>query len=1137
MQIIADLHIHSKYSRATARDLDLENIYEAAQIKGIQLVGTGDFSHPAWFAEIESKLVSAEPGLLRLKEDAAKSVDARVPPACHGTVRFILATEISNIYKKGGRTRKNHNLVFLPDLETARKLNRRLESIGNIQSDGRPILGLDARDLLELVLETSQDAFLVPAHIWTPWFSMLGSKSGFDSIAECFDDLAEHVFAAETGLSSDPAMNWRVSSLDAVSLVSNSDAHSPANLGREANLFDTEFSFYAVRDALKSGDPQQFLGTIEFYPEEGKYHLDGHRNCGVRFEPKQTSAHQGKCPNCGKPLTIGVLSRVEELADRPEGIRPKKAHSFHNLIPLSGILSEILQAGSKSQKVCQAYRMAIERLGPEINILDQLDLLQIERAGIPLLGEAVRRMREKKIDIQPGFDGEYGKITIFNSQERADIQGQRALFESPSTVPPVLQTTQPPHRPSGNILEPVLFELHATRSSEAQNSNSASASRLNPEQQHAVMHAGARLLIAAGPGTGKTHTLTCRIAHLITAKQVLPQRILAVTFTNKAAEEMRSRLRALLGETTSLPFIATFHGLCFRLLQELYPDQVISLVDEDQQVELIAEAATMAAKRGITVSLTPQRLQEQIMRAKQNMLAPDDLPQADLNSTDRCLFAVYRAYQVLLEIQSQVDFEDLIFKVVHRLESDSGFLKACRDRFCHVFVDEYQDLNHGQYRIIRALAPADAKSGSLCVIGDPDQSIYGFRGSDPGYFIKFIKEYTDASVVSLTRNYRSNNTILSASFQVINMDGTERSRTYSASDGVRTIALLELANEHAEAESIARTIEGLVGGTGFHAIDTGRVKEAYPSQDLSYADFAVLTRTSDQLRLIAEGFEACGIPFQIASRRRLVKEKGVAEMLALLKVLSGGGTYADFEKAAAVVAPSLGRRVIAAFKDWGLKNRLCLTEGLSSAARFPIPGLSRKQQLELIEFAGRLSTLERETSSLHTEERLLRLTRDPELAAFLAENKSREALNRIVCMVAELENSSEGPINRFALCTDTDVYHPRAEKAALMSMHAAKGLEFPVVFIAGCEDGLIPYRRPAESGTPDLEEERRLFYVAMTRAKDRLYLTMAKRRRRFGTTTDREISPFVKDIEQRLITHESPGGKHRQKKPDQLKLF
>jgi uncharacterized protein (TIGR00375 family) len=1137
MKIITDLHVHSKYSRATARDLDLENLYEAAQIKGIQLVGTGDFSHPAWFAEIESKLDPAEPGLLRLKEDAAKALDARVPPACRGTVRFVLATEISNIYKKAGRTRKNHNLVFVPDLETARNLNRRLERIGNIHSDGRPILGLDARDLLELVLETSPDAFLVPAHIWTPWFSMLGSKSGFDSIGECFGDLAAHVFAAETGLSSDPAMNWRVTSLDAITLVSNSDAHSPGNLGREANLFDTELSFYAVRDALKSGDPQQFLGTIEFYPEEGKYHLDGHRNCGVSFEPRQTSAHQGICPQCGKPLTIGVLNRVEELADRPEGIRPKKAHSYHNLIPLIGILSEILQAGPKTQKVCQAYRTAIERLGPEITILDQLDLQQIERAGIPLLGEAVRRMREKKIDIKPGFDGEYGKIKIFSSQERADIQGQRALFGSPSDPQP-FPSTQSTNKQAGTIQAPVLFALRGIGSSDTENSITAAASRLNPEQQQAVMHVGARLLIVAGPGTGKTHTLTCRIAHLITAKQVLPQSILAVTFTNKAAEEMRTRLRTILGETIPLPFIATFHGLCFSLLQELNPNEVITLIDEDQQAELIAEAVAMATQSGIVVSLAPQRLQEQIMRAKQSLVSPDDSAQTDLNTpADQCLSAVYRAYQLLLESQRQVDFEDLIFKVVHRLESDPAFLQGCRDRFRHVFVDEYQDLNHGQYRIIRALAPPDASGGSLCVIGDPDQSIYGFRGSDAAYFHKFMKEYPDASVVTLTCNYRSTNTILSASFQVINTDGVERSRMYSIIDGVKTIAILELANEHAEAESIAHVIEGLVGGTGFHAIDTGRVKEAYPSQGLSYADFAVLTRTSDQLRVIAEGFGTYGIPFQIVSRQRLFKEKGVAEVLALLKVLSGGGTYADFEKVAAIIAPNLGRRVIATFKEWCLKNRLCLKDGLSSAARFPIPGLSRNQQLALTEFASRLSTIDRETSSLTAEERLLHFTSDPGIAAFFAEEKSREALNRLVSMALNLEANTVGLINRCALYTDTDVYHPRAEKAALMTMHAAKGLEFPVVFIAGCEDELIPYRRPAESGGTDIKEERRLFYVAMTRAKDRLYLTLAKRRSRFGRATNREISPFVKDIEQRLLTRETLGANHRKRKPDQLKLF
>jgi len=265
MKITADFHVHSKFSRATAKNLDLENLWVAAQIKGVDVVATGDFSHPAWFAEIEAKLEPAEPGLFKLKEEFSTLCGARLPPSCRAGMCFILATEISNIYKKDGKTRKNHNLVLVPDLDTARRLNRRLAAIGNIHSDGRPILGLDARDLLEIVLEISADAFLIPAHIWTPWFSVLGSKSGFDSIAECFGDLTPHIFAAETGLSSDPAMNWRVSSLDGVTLVSNSDAHSPANLGREANLFESELSYFAMRDALREGDTQHYKGTIEFY--------------------------------------------------------------------------------------------------------------------------------------------------------------------------------------------------------------------------------------------------------------------------------------------------------------------------------------------------------------------------------------------------------------------------------------------------------------------------------------------------------------------------------------------------------------------------------------------------------------------------------------------------------------------------------------------------------------------------------------------------------------------------------------------------------------------------------------------------------------------------------------------------------
>jgi len=1133
MKIIADLHVHSRYSRATAKALDLENLYVTAQIKGVQVVGTGDFSHPAWFAEIEKKLEPAEPGLFRLNREISKALDAKVPANCRGMVRFVMATEISNIYKKEGKTRKNHNLVLAPDLETVRQINRRLEKIGNIQSDGRPILGLDARDLLEVVLEASMDACLIPAHIWTPWFSMLGSKSGFNSVSDCFGDLTSHIFAAETGLSSDPAMNWRVSFLDGITLVSNSDAHSPANLGREANLFDTELSYIAMREALKSGDPQRFSGTIEFYPEEGKYHMDGHRICGVCLAPKETMAHQGLCPQCGKPLTIGVLSRVEELADRPAGQRPEKVHPYHNLVPLTDILAEILQVGPKTQKVSLAYREAIDALGPELRILQELNPEDIDRAGIPLLGEAVQRMREKRVDISPGFDGEYGRVKIFNAQERARIQGQRLFFSYPVETPAASEANEftPP---KGE--KPTQMDL-PTIASPTRDLN-CRMDRLNEDQRRIIEYDGDRLMIVAGPGTGKTHTLTCRIARQILERGVPADRVLAVTFTNRAAEEMRSRLRALLGESHALPVITTFHGLCLQLLLADDPEPAFGIIDDDEQVDLLRQAAAMAAQRGISVPLNIPELQSQIMRAKQNLLLPEDLLESASNvAEEQCVAAVYRAYRQLMETQRLLDFEDLIFKVARRLEAAPEFGRSCRNRFQHVFVDEYQDLNHGQYRLIRSLVPTGSGENSLCVIGDPDQSIYGFRGSDSLYFRKFKEDYPGAAVLHLTHNYRCTRAILEASFQVINRDGIERSRTYSSIDGVKTVTILELANEHAEAESIARTIEGLVGGTGFHSIDTGRVKEAYPSLARGYADFAVLTRTSDQLRFIADGLENCGIPFQAVSRRQIFKEKGVAEILSLLKVLSGGGSYSDFENAAAVVAPKLGRRVLTAFKDWCFKNRLCLRDGLSGAGRFPIAGLNRNQQFQLTELTARLSALDRETASEKGKERLLNLINHPGVASFVSQEKTREALNRLAAMAEDSEATDKGVFNRSALYTDTDLYHPRAEKAALMTMHAAKGLEFPVVFIAGCEDGLIPYKRSSDRGGTDVDEERRLFYVAMTRAKEQLYLTWARRRRIFGKAADREMSPLVTHIEERLLKDESPRGKHRKRKPDQLQLF
>ncbi|MBW1824494.1 MAG: hypothetical protein JRI87_08000 [Deltaproteobacteria bacterium] len=437
MKFIADFHIHSHFSRSTAKNLNLENIYIAAQLKGITVVGTGDFTHPGWFAEIKKKLIPAEPGLFKLRKKISKMCDKQVPFSCRGKVRFILVSEISNIYKKYNKTRKNHNLVFVPDLDKAQHFVSKLDKIGNIKSDGRPILGLDARDLLEILLETSDNAFLIPAHIWTPWFSLFGSKSGFDSIEECFEDLTSYIFAVETGLSSDPAMNWRVSLLDGLTLVSNSDAHSPMKLGREANIINTKLSYLSIRRAIKKGDPKIFLGTFEFYPEEGKYHLDGHRKCNIRFWPAKTRKQNGKCPICGKPMTLGVLYRIEELADRPEGEKPEKSHPFFNIIPLTEILSAVLKVGPGSKKVMRHYSMLLKKLGPEFEILHTKKKENINSVGGPLLGEAISRMRQNKVVVSPGYDGEFGKIKIFNNQEREKIIGQKTLFIVPSAESPL----------------------------------------------------------------------------------------------------------------------------------------------------------------------------------------------------------------------------------------------------------------------------------------------------------------------------------------------------------------------------------------------------------------------------------------------------------------------------------------------------------------------------------------------------------------------------------------------------------------------------------------------------------------------------------------------------------------------------
>ena len=415
MKFIADFHIHSKYSRATSPQMDLENLDKWAKIKGIRVLGTGDFTHPEWFLGLKEKLEPAEPGLYKLKDRESQ-------------VRFILTSEISCIYSKGGKVRKIHIIVFAPSFEAVEKINTHLGWIGNLKSDGRPILGLDAKELAKIVLEASEDCLIVPAHAWTPWFSIFGSKSGFDSIEECFEDYSKYIYAVETGLSSDPKMNWRLSSLDKITLISNSDAHSPKKLGREVNVFDTQISYSAIAKAIKSKNPKEFLYTIEFFPQEGKYHYDGHRSCEICLSPQESKKYNNICPRCGRPLTIGVLNRVNDLADRPEGFKPENVIPFKSLIPLEEIIAESMGSSPGTKGVEREYNNLIGNLGNEFKILLDVSQKELEKVTLSEVAEGIIRVREGKVNIEPGFDGVFGKIRIFSKGEQKDSSSQETLF-------------------------------------------------------------------------------------------------------------------------------------------------------------------------------------------------------------------------------------------------------------------------------------------------------------------------------------------------------------------------------------------------------------------------------------------------------------------------------------------------------------------------------------------------------------------------------------------------------------------------------------------------------------------------------------------------------------------------------------
>jgi DNA helicase II / ATP-dependent DNA helicase PcrA len=1053
VRFYADLHIHSRYSRACSRDCDLEHLAWWAGRKGITVVGTGDFTHPAWAEELRASLVPAEPGLFRLRPDLEKAVLARLPAACRTPVRFMLSSEISTIYKRDGRTRKVHHLLYASEIAEADEITRRLAKVGNLAADGRPILGLDSRDLLDITLAGGDGCYLVPAHAWTPWFAVLGSQSGFDRVADCYADLAEHVFALETGLSSDPEMNWRVSSLDGYRLVSNSDAHSPPMLGREATAFDTEIGYFPIRQALRTGEG--FDGTVEFFPEEGKYHLDGHRACGVRTSPEQTREAGGKCPVCGKAPTIGVQHRVEALADRPAGYRPEGAAGFRSFVQLPEILGEIAAVGPKSRSVTAQVTALVERFGPELAILGEVPLDDLAARAPSIVVEAIARLRRGEVRREAGYDGVYGTIRLFDPAELAGA----ALFDLPSA-------SRGRRRAGAGTPAP------AARRSEPPPTAVQVPDGLDADQQ-AIVSADGSVLVVAGPGAGKTRVLTHAIAHRV-GSGLPPERCLAVTFTRRARDELAGRIAALVPGAAGRVTVATFHGLGLLILRE--HGERLGL---GAGLKVADEPTRLAVLRQMSAGDKPAALASRISAAKRTVAAAYGSPSAPV--AEDADAALVSRYDAALRERGLVDVDDLLTLPLTLLAKDPALAALYRSRWTDVYVDEYQDVDELQYRLLRLLT---SESSRVCAIGDPDQAIYGFRGGDVGYFLRFREDYPAAGEVRLSRSYRSAPTIVRAAMQLIRPGTLVPGRELVP---VRTdipdgpVLVQSADDERDEAEIVAGEIEKMIGGASFHALDSGTVDGRDRAEhQLSFADFAVLSRTSGQAAAVAEALGRRGFPVQRRSHSRLADMAGVPEILAALAAATDGGV-AERLRAAAETA-------------------------LASAVAGPDPGAAD----------GRADDAER--------------SRAEAIAAI------RAAAEVLAPLAARCDDDLDRFLDELALGAEVDTWDPRADRISLLTLHAAKGLEFPVVFIVGCEDGLLPLR-PWSGAVADYAEERRLLFVGMTRATTRLILLTAAKRSVRGTVAKCSPSPFLASIEPALLDRRDGAPPRRRDKPQQVRLF
>ncbi len=989
----ADLHIHSRYSRATSKALSIPRLAAWAGIKGLDILATGDFTHPGWLQEIEDILEENGNGLLGLKDVSClpPEIPWLEPQSQPKPPQFILGTEISSIYKSQGTVRKVHNLVFLSSLDKVRSFNRRLGQVGNLLSDGRPILGLDSRDLLEMVLETDPLGFLIPAHIWTPWFSLFGSKSGFNRLTDCFRDLSNHIFALETGLSSDPEMNWLWSDLDGYTLVSNSDAHSGEKLAREANVFAGQPSYENILQALQRLSPtQRFLGSIEFFPEEGKYHLDGHRKCGVVLDPRQTAKLGGVCPVCGGKLTVGVLNRILALADRDSPQQSDTVPGFTSLIPLSEVISEILGKGPKTKAVTAVYARLIKAFGSELDVLRSIPIEDI-KAESPALAEGLHRMRHKEVHRKSGFDGEFGQISVFSPQERKAFALGKTLWASPQAPTPPAPTRQKEHGPTE-------IPREKTKSSQSE--------EFNAEQQQAVRSGPHPLLVLAGPGTGKTRTLIGRVQHLI-SQGLDPAEILVVTFTRAAARELKERLQNSPGTDQVLPRADTLHALAFEQWRKRYGQPPV-LMSEQEARQIFSQANPGLSGRDLST------VWELLARGRESGEVLSELvPYLEAFSRHKACYNL-------------ADYTDLLHSWLEELQD-----RAKDHIYSQVLVDEIQDLSELQGEIVRSLVPDDG--AGFFGIGDPNQSIYGFRGAMGDVASRFGRQWPNLEIITLYRNYRSGQEILDVSTGLC-----PQSLRLQAQKSAPRAALTWYQAESGiqEAHWLAGHIKSLIGGTSHLQAD-----QAGSEGRLAPADIAVLVRLKALMPPLQKALDQHGIPCSVPESAPFWQDERIR--LILRTVARNLGLPFD-HKDKVLDSP-----------EWMTAHR---PQALASAW----------------------------AQDSHFDH------------AFWSSRVFND-----LCTAFDRNGSWTELMAWIQLESDAAHIRQQAQSVRLLTLHAAKGLEFEAVFLPALEQGILPFAGPelfapkkpdSRETAPDPEEEKRLLYVGLTRAHSQVYMSCAKGR-------------------------------------------